>query len=104
MEFFAATKSGVEELRKLFETLDKDLDIREKWLGIRQLKAEYRPTPYSRKTKEGEHIRMEERAEKATAQRAVVARRAHVAVSERVRDYNRSSFADVHNASAISGL
>jgi len=34
---------------RIIKTLDKDLDIRDKWLGIRQLKQEYQPNPYARK-------------------------------------------------------
>ena len=46
------------------ETLDKDLDRRDTWLGIRRLKSEYKPQPYHRKTKDGKHIKMNNRAKK----------------------------------------
>ena len=49
----------------VIKTLDKDLDIRDKWLGIRQLKQEYQPNPYARKTKEGKHIPQHQRAQRA---------------------------------------
>ena len=49
----------------IMDTLDKDLDIRDKWLGIRQLKQEYQPQTYARTTKEGHHIPQQERAQKA---------------------------------------
>ncbi len=38
------------------QTIDKELDIRDKWLGITQLKTEYKPQPYHRSTQTGEHI------------------------------------------------
>ena len=47
------------------DTLDKDLDIRDKWLGIRQLKQEYQPHTYARTTKEGHHIPQKDMAQKA---------------------------------------
>ena len=47
------------------DTLDKDLDVRDKWLGIRQLKQEYQPHTYARTTKDGQHIPQKERAQKA---------------------------------------
>ena len=52
--------------KMIMDTLDKDLDIRDKWLGIRQLKQEYQPYTYARTTKEGHHIPQKERAQKAT--------------------------------------
>ena len=41
------------------------MDLRDKWLGIRQLKSEYQPNPYNRKRKNGTHIPLEKRAEEA---------------------------------------
>ena len=59
-------KSKKEDRTKMImDTLDKDLDIRDKWLGIRQLKKEYQPITYARTTKEGHHIPQKERAQKA---------------------------------------
>ena len=40
----------------MIETVNKDLDIRDKWLGIKQLKKEYSPDPYHRKETDGSHI------------------------------------------------
>ena len=37
--------------QKTHEIIDKDLDVREKWAGIRQLKTPYKPIPYSQKRK-----------------------------------------------------
>ena len=45
--------------------LIKDLDVRDKWLGIRQLKTEYQPKTYARRTKEGTYIPQAQRAQKA---------------------------------------
>ena len=47
------------------ESLDKDVDIRDKWMGIKSLKSEYKTMPYSRKTKGGKHIHKKQRAEMA---------------------------------------
>ena len=59
-------KSKKEDRTKMImDTLDKDLDIRDKWLGIRQLKQEYQPHTYARTTKEGQHIPQKDRAQKA---------------------------------------
>ena len=49
----------------IIQTLDKDLDIRDRWMGIRALKQEYQPNPYARRTTEGEHITQKQRAQKA---------------------------------------
>ena len=49
----------------IIKTLDKDLDTRDTWLGIRQLKQDYQPNPYARKNKDGTHITQKERAQKA---------------------------------------
>ena len=43
-------------------TMSKDLDIRDRWLGIRKLKEGYKPQPYHR-TKHGKHVNMNSRAE-----------------------------------------
>ena len=44
------------------ETLEKDLDVRDKWLGIKRLKSTYRPMPYDRNDETGKHVRKKERA------------------------------------------
>ncbi len=49
----------------MIETIDKDLDVRERWAGIRSIKSKYRPQPYNRTDKYGgKHVHMKERAEK----------------------------------------
>ena len=49
----------------ILESVSKDLDVRSKWLGLRQLKQPYRGNPYSRKDTDGKHIPMNRRAEAA---------------------------------------
>jgi hypothetical protein len=51
--------------RAILETLDKDLDLRSQWLGIRRLRKEYQPTPFSRRGKQGAHIPLDRRAEES---------------------------------------
>ena len=60
-------KKSRQEDRKtqVLEAISKDLDLRSRWLGIKELKPKYNPTPYHNKTKEGEHIKLHERAQKA---------------------------------------
>ena len=49
----------------IIKALDKDLDIRDRWLGIRQLKQDYQPNPYARRATEGIHITQKQRAQQA---------------------------------------
>ena len=44
-------------------TLKKELDIRDRWMGIRALKKDFKPTTYNLKTNQGRPIPYEERAE-----------------------------------------
>ena len=41
----------------VLEIIDKDLDVRDKWAGIRELKKPYKPIPYAQKTNDGRKIR-----------------------------------------------
>ena len=50
---------------EILNTLDKDLDTQDLWMGIRQLKNTYKPNPYHRKQQTGEHIHRKDRAEQA---------------------------------------
>ena len=45
--------------------LTKDLDIRDRWMGIRELKTKYNPIPFHNKDKEGKHIQWKDRAQRA---------------------------------------
>ena len=47
----------------IMSTLSADLDTRNRWIGIKALKKEYKPTPYHRKTKMGATVALEETAE-----------------------------------------
>ena len=51
--------------QKVLGAISKDLDLRSRWLGIKEFKSKFNPTPYHNKTKEGEHIKLHERAQKA---------------------------------------
>ena len=51
--------------RHLLETVDKDLDIRDRWLGIRMLRKGYEPIPLAMKNAAGKHVPMPRRAEEA---------------------------------------
>ena len=59
-------KSKRKDKRKqIQETLSRDLNDREQWMGIKKLRKQYQPIPFSRRTKEGKHKPMAERAEEA---------------------------------------
>ena len=48
----------------MIRALSKDLDVRDRWMGIRQLKSDYNPSPYNRKEMHGKHIPKQFIAEK----------------------------------------
>ena len=45
------------------ESLNKDIDVRDRWLGLRQLKKGYQVTPYAIKNKEGKRVSKDNIAE-----------------------------------------
>ena len=47
----------------IMSTVVENLDLRDKWLGLRQLKTGYTPQPYYRKDKNGKHTSYHMRAE-----------------------------------------
>ena len=50
----------------VIKTISKELDIRDRWAGIRRIKSKYQPQPYNRTDKyTGIHVHMKQRAEKA---------------------------------------
>ena len=50
----------------MLKAINKDMDERERWMGLRNMKKGYQPQPYHRTEKgTGEHIHMKERAQKA---------------------------------------
>ena len=62
----AITQRLRQDKRKhILNTLRKELDVREKWAGIRALKSNFNPMPYNRKDKQGNIVAQESRAETA---------------------------------------
>ena len=49
----------------ILEELDRELDVRDQWLGIKRLKSTYVPQSFCRRDEEGNHIPMNMRAEEA---------------------------------------
>jgi len=49
----------------ILETIQKDLDIRDRWMGIKRLRSTYTPQPYHRTTGERKHIHGSQRAQEA---------------------------------------
>ena len=49
----------------VLRTLRADLDVRDKWLGIRQIKQKYQPRPYHRKYADGTPVAPKDLAEQA---------------------------------------
>ena len=42
---------------RILEGLTKDLDLRDRWLGIRELKTKFNPTPYHNTGQDGKHVK-----------------------------------------------
>ena len=60
------TKSRKEDKKqRIIESVSKDLDLRERWLGIGELKRKCNPTPFHNKNAAGEHIHHKRRAQEA---------------------------------------
>ena len=56
-------KSKQKDRRKqVLDAVSKDLDERDRWMRIRQLRKGFSATPYSQRTKEGKHVPKPERA------------------------------------------
>ena len=53
-EFRKSRKKDKEQLIK--ESLDRDLDARERWMGIRRLKSDYKPQPFQRNDERGKPV------------------------------------------------
>ncbi len=57
---------GKDKRDGVLKTITKELDVRERWAGIRRIKSKYQPQPYNRTDKySGKHIHMKQRAERA---------------------------------------
>ena len=60
------TKSRQDDKKqRVIRSVSKDLDLRDRWMGIRELKRKYNPTPFHNKNAEGEHIHHKRRAQEA---------------------------------------
>ena len=46
-------------------TVSKQLDVRDRWLGIRRMRMEYTSTPYALKGEDGEYVPLDKKAETA---------------------------------------
>jgi hypothetical protein len=62
-EFTKARKE--DKKNRVLESISKELDIRDRWLGIKELKRKYTPTPYHNKDNHGLHIKHKQRAQHA---------------------------------------
>jgi DNA gyrase subunit B len=51
--------------QRLLRTVAKELDVRDRWAGIRALKNEYSPQPYTRRDQQGRIVAQKTRAETA---------------------------------------
>ena len=49
----------------IIKTISHELDARDRWMGIRQLKKEFTPQPYHRKDKDGKHVPRHQIAEES---------------------------------------
>ena len=58
------TKRSENKTRRL-NAVSKDLDLRDRWCGIRYMKQQYKPVPYQQENSEGRHITYRNRAEGA---------------------------------------
>ena len=65
--FQKAIKTHLKQDKQKFmlNKLRSELDVREKWAGIRSLKNEFKPLPYNRKDKAGNIVSQNSRAETA---------------------------------------
>ena len=45
--------------------VDKDLDVRDRWMGIRYLKKGYQPIPYTIKDEKGNRVAVGNKAQEA---------------------------------------
>eukprot|EP00975_Prorocentrum_lima_P040867 8584525-Prorocentrum_lima.AAC.1 len=51
--------------RDMWASVKNDMDIRDRWAGIRRMKKEYCPLPYSGRAADGTHIGFRETAQSA---------------------------------------
>ena len=55
----------IDKSKDVMRSVDKDLDVRYRWLGIKAMKNQYQPRTYHSKDKNGKHINMYRRAQEA---------------------------------------
>ena len=51
----------------MWGTISRDLDVKDRSLGIRELRSKYNPIPHHNKDKEGTHLALARRAQKAAS-------------------------------------
>ena len=61
-----------EKKERVHESLKNELDIRDKFLGITELRKPYQPVPYIFKTREGKRVNYQNRAEAAAKRLAEI--------------------------------
>eukprot|EP00969_Alexandrium_andersonii_P062179 2739639-Alexandrium_andersonii.AAC.1 len=49
--------------RDILNTVAGELDVRDRWLGVRRMRSKYAPNPYCRRDAEGKHVPKEMQAE-----------------------------------------
>ena len=54
-----------ERKERILASVSKDLDLRDRWCGIRHLKSDYNPLPYTQKDSSGKTVRVSNKAEGA---------------------------------------
>ena len=54
-----------ENRAKTIKSVSKDLDLRDRWLGIRNMKKVYQPVPYTQKDPAGRNVKVKDKAEGA---------------------------------------
>ena len=60
------TKSRKQDRKdRILETLEKELDVRERWLNIRELKRKYTPNPFHNTDRQNKHVHYRQRAQQA---------------------------------------
>ena len=61
------TQARKDRKKRVLDELDKDLDVRDQWLGLKRMKSTHVPRSFCRKDQHGKHIPMNMRAEEAAS-------------------------------------
>ena len=59
------TRMRKDRRKRLLDMVDKDLDVRDRWMGIRYLKKGYQPIPYRIKDEEDKRVAVGNKAHEA---------------------------------------